>query len=160
MKAALAKYDAEGRKLFRIQPSVYDKSWPLASGAAVAGQVYNGDIHFHRTDSHAPLTYAQPKEGCFYWQENMMLLAKAPQADLAHRFLNYLNEGKVAARNAEASNYASGNPIAAQFYSQAFLDNPYILPKLEGTTSCRVNKPLSPATQKFLDALKPYGINR
>lgn len=158
LKAALAKYDAEGRKLFRIQPSVYDRTWPLAAGTAVAGQVYNGDIHFHREDSKAPLNYAQPKEGCFFWQENMMVLAKAPQAELAHRFINYINDGKVAARNAESSNYASGNPMAAQFYSKAFLDNPYIRPRLEGTTGCRVNRPLSPATQAFIDTLRPAGV--
>lgn len=159
LKAALAKYDAEGRKLFRIQPSEYSAQWPLASGAAVAGVVYNGDIQFHRDNSNAPLTYANPKEGCFFWQENFMLMAKAPQPDLAHRFLNYISEGKVAARNAEAVNYASGNPMAAQFYSKAFLDNPYIRPRLEGTAGCRVNKPLSPATQQFLDKLKPYGVS-
>lgn len=160
VKEALAKYQAEGAKLFRIQESVYDKSWPLASGEAIAGLVYNGDIHFHREDSRAPLAYAQPKEGCFYWQENMMLLAKAPQPELALAFINYINGGKVAARNAESSNFASANPMATQFYSQAFLDNPYVLPKLEGAARCRVNKPLSPATQKFIDGLKPTGVNR
>jgi spermidine/putrescine-binding protein len=158
VKAALAKYDAEGRKLFRIQPSEYSPEWPLAKGTAIAGVVYNGDIHYHRDNNKAPLAYANPKEGCFFWQENFMLLAKAPQAELAHRFLNYVSEGKVAARNAEAVNYASGNPMAAQFYSKAFLDNPYIRPRLEGTAGCRVNKPLSPATQQFLDKLKPYGV--
>lgn len=158
LKTALARYDAEGSKLFRIQESVYDRSWPLASGEAIAGQVYNGDIHFHRNDSKAPLAYAQPRNGCFFWQENFMLMAKAPQPELAHRFLNYISEGRVAARNAESSNFASSNPLAALYYSKAFLDNPYIQPKLEGTASCRVNKPLSPATQKFIDGLKPYGM--
>lgn len=158
LKAALAKYDDDGRKYFRIQESIYDSSWPLASGEAIAGQVYNGDIHFHRTDSKAPLAYAQPKEGCFFWQENFMLMAKAPQPELAHKFLNYISEGRISARNAESSNFASSNPLAAQFYSKSFLDNPHIRPKLEGTASCRVNKPLSPDTQKFLDRLKPYGI--
>lgn len=159
LKDALAKYDAEGRKLFVIQPSVYDNTWPLASGEHIAGQVYNGDIHFHRQESNAPLSYANPKEGCFFWQENMMLLAKAPQAELAHRFLNHISDGKIAARNAEASNFASGNPMAAQFYSREFLDNPYIRPRLEGTAGCRANKPLSPTTQDFLDQLKPTGVN-
>lgn len=158
IKDALAKYDADGRKYFRIQESIYDRSWPLASGEAMAGQVYNGDIHFHRTDSKAPLAYAQPGGGCFFWQENFMLMAKAPQPELAHRFLNYISEGRIAARNAEASNFASSNPMAVQFYSKPFLENPYIRPQLEGTAACRVNKPLSTQTQKFIDQLKPYGI--
>jgi spermidine/putrescine transport system substrate-binding protein len=159
VKEALAKYDAEGKNLFRIAPSAYDDTWPLVSGVAIAGVVYNGDIQYHRDNHQARLNYAQPKEGCFFWQENMMLMAKAPQPALAHKFLNYISEGKVAARNAEYVNYASGNPMAAQFYSKAFLDNPYIRPRLEGTNGCRVNKPLSTATQQFLDALKPYGVN-
>lgn len=158
LKAALAKYDAEGRKLFRIQESVYDKRWPLAAGTAVAGVVYNGDIHFHRQDSKAPLAYAQPKDGCFFWQENFMLMARAPQPELALRFLNHISDGKVAARNAQASNFAAANPLAAQFYDRTFIENPYIRPRLEGTTGCRVNKPLSPAVQKFIDELKPYGL--
>lgn len=156
---AMARYDAEGARLFRIQPSVYDRTWPLASGDAIAGLVYNGDIHFHREDSKAPLAYANPKEGCFFWQENMMVLAKAPQADLAHRFMNYINEGKASARNAEHANYASANPLAAQFYSQEFLDNPVIRPRLEGTAGCRVNRPLSPAAQAFIDGIRPHGVN-
>lgn len=158
LKAALAKYEAEGSKLFRIEPSVYDKTWPLASGEVIAGLVYNGDVQFHRDDSNAPLAYANPREGCFFWQENLMLLAKAPQPELAHKFLNYISEGKVAARNAEAVNYASGNPVATQFYSKAFMDNPYIRPRLEDTQGCRVNKPLSPEAQSFIDGLKPYGV--
>ncbi|MFZ5756018.1 MAG: ABC transporter substrate-binding protein [Pseudomonadota bacterium] len=158
VKAALAAYAKEGSKLFRIQPSVYEPGWPLTSGEAIAAQVYNGDIHYHRVNHKAPLAYTNPKEGCFFWQEGMMVMARAPQVELAHAFLNYLNEGRVAARNAEYISYASANPFAVQYYSREFLDNPYIRPKLEGTTGCRVNKPLSPATQKFLDTLKPYGI--
>lgn len=159
IKAALVKYDADGRRYFRIQESIYDRSWPLASGEAIAGQVYNGDIHFHRADSKAPLAYAQPGDGCFFWQENFMLMSKAPQPELAHRFLNYISEGRIASRNAEASNFASSNPMAAQFYSKSFLESPYIRPKLDGTAACRVNKPLSAQTQKFIDQLKPYGID-
>lgn len=158
VKAALAEYEKEGSKLFVIQPSVYDPSWPLATGQVIAGQVYNGDIHFHRENHKTKLAYANPKDGCFFWQEGLILLAKAPQPELALAFMNYLNDGKVSARNAEHTNYASANPLAAQYYSKAFIDNPFIRPKLEGTSGCRVNKPLSPATQKFLDGLKPYGV--
>lgn len=158
VKAALAKYDAEGRKLFRIMPSAYDNNWPLTTGEVHAATVYNGDIKFHRDEFKAPLAFNNPAQGCFFWQENFMLLAKAPQPELAHRFLNYINEPRVAARNAEAVFYASSNPSAALHYGTEFLDNPIIRPKLEGTNNCRVNKPLSPATQKFIDGLKPYGL--
>lgn len=158
VKAALAAYEKEGSKLFVIQPSVYEPTYPLVTGQLIAGQVYNGDMNYHRENNKAKLGFANPKEGCFFWQEGLMLMAKAPQPELALAFMNYLNEGKVSARNAEYTNYASANPMAVQFYSKAFIDNPFIRPKLEGTTGCRVNKPLSPATQKFLDGLKPYGV--
>lgn len=158
VKAALAKYDAEGRKLFRIMPSAYEADWPLTRGDVHVAMVYNGDIKYHREEFKAPLTFSRPAQGCFFWQENFMLLAKAPNPELALRFLNFINEPRVAARNAEAEFYASSNPAAALHYGKDFLENPYILPRIEATANCRVNKPLSPATQKFLDNLKPYGL--
>lgn len=160
LKEALALYRAEGEKLFRIQAPVADNTWPLDTGEAIGGMVHNNDVDFHRGKFKAQLEYAQPAAGCFVRQENFMLLADAPQPALAHAFLDYINDGKVAARNAEAVRLASANPDAADDYSKDFLKNPYIRPRLEGTTGCRVNKPLSIPTQKFIDALVPTGIDR
>ena len=160
LKEALALYKSEGEKIFRIQASVDDNTWPLDTGEVIGGVVHNNDVDFHHENFKAQLDYAQPAAGCFVRQENFMLLADAPQPALAHAFLDYMNEGKVAARNAEAVRLASANPDAARNYGKDFLNDPNLHPGIEGTTGCRVNKPLSIPVQKFIDALVPTGIDR
>lgn len=161
VKAALAKYRAEGEKLFVIKASDYEDTNPFLTGEIIAGQVYNGDMAWLRRDRNFQVGYANPSPGCFFWEENLMLLAKAPQPELAYRFLNFISEAKTAARNAEAMYYAAGNPLAASYYDMDYLSDPIILPRVEATAACRVNRPArDPQTQTFFDSLKPTGLNR
>jgi spermidine/putrescine transport system substrate-binding protein len=158
LQSALALYNKEYADKVRLSDVDYEPGNPIASGKIIAAQVYSDYASFLATDQNVPLAYVNPTDICILWMDNMMLLAKAPQPELAHRFMNYVTEAKVAANNAMEVKSTSANPLAMQFYSKEYLNNPVIKPTFDGTERCRIYKSHTPATQKFYDALNPTGI--
>lgn len=78
------------------------------------------------------------------WLESMMLMANAPQPELALRFINYVSDARVSARNAMDVRSISPNAMAATDYTQEFLDNPVVNPRFQDAARCetyRIHKP-------------------
>ena len=123
-------------------------------------QVYSDYATFLATDLKVPVSFVNPDDVCILWMDNLMLMANAPQPALAMKFMNYLIDAKVSARNAMGVKSTAANPLAMQYYSTEYRNNPVIRPTFEGTERCRVYRGHSPAAQKFYDALKPVGITR
>lgn len=158
LTAAVGAYQRDYADKVRLFDVDYETDNPLASGKIIAAQVYSDYASFLATDQKVPLTYVNPDDVCILWMDSMMLLAKAPQPELAHRFMNYVSEAKVAANNAMDVKSTSANPLAMQYYSKEYLANPVIKPTFNGTERCRIYKPHGAAAQKFYDGLKPVGL--
>lgn len=72
--------------------------------------------------------YSIPREGAVMWIDTAAIVADAPHADNARRFINFLMDAKVAAENSNATHFPNGN-AAAQSLTQGPLTNAAIYPR-------------------------------
>ena len=94
---------------------------------------YSNDIFQANLDAQAAgrpfhILHGLPKEGAVLAVDNMVIHKDAPRPDLAHKFMNFMLEGK---NSAELTNLiGSGNPNkdAIQYIKPEILKNPAIFP--------------------------------
>jgi spermidine/putrescine transport system substrate-binding protein len=94
---------------------------------------YSNDIFQANADAQAAgrkfhILHALPKEGAVLALDNMVIHKDAPRPDLAHKFMNFMLEGK---NSAELSNLiGSGNPNsdAMQYIKPEIVKNKAIFP--------------------------------
>ncbi len=84
-----------------------------ALGASAAGQ----DVRF-----------IVPDEGSVLFIDNLVIPSSARRADLAHRFIDFLMQPKVAAQITTETLYPSGNADAREFLDPALRDQPGLYP--------------------------------
>ena len=92
-----------------------------------AGIVYSGEAARGMTDDKAT-RYFIPKEGSQIWQDNLAVLAKAPNRDLAEKFINFILDAKVGARLSKFTQFATPNAGAKKLLGSEELANPSIYP--------------------------------
>jgi len=76
----------------------------------------------------AEIRFVVPREGAVLWFDVAAIPADAPHPQNAHRFVNFLMDANVAARNSRAIHFPNGN-LAAQPQMPAELANSAIFPK-------------------------------
>jgi spermidine/putrescine transport system substrate-binding protein len=117
--------DAKKRSL-GFEGGVGGKNRVLAKGCKMA-IVYNGDA-IRGTGEDAETHYFVPKEGGQVWMDNMCIPAKAPNRDLAEKFINFILDPKVGARLSNFNQYATPNEASMPFIKKEDLENPGIYP--------------------------------
>lgn len=91
------------------------------------GMVYNGDaVRGMKED--ADTYYFVPKEGGEIWLDNLAIPAKAPNREMAEKFINYILDAKVGAQLSNFNQYATPNKAALEFIKPEDLKNPDIYP--------------------------------
>lgn len=158
LQAAMDKFRDTRAAQMVLHDVDYAPDNPLASGALIAAQVYSDYATFLSLEQHVPVAYVNPDDVCIIWQDNLMLMAKAPHPELAMRLMNYLSDARIAARNAMAVKSTAANPLAMQYYDEAYRNNPVIRPGFEGTERCRVYGVQTPAARQFYETLKPASL--
>jgi spermidine/putrescine transport system substrate-binding protein len=94
------------------------------------GVAYNGDAVRGMKDD--PDTYYfVPREGSEIWVDNMAVPAKAPNRDMAEKFINYILDAKIGAQLANYISYATPNAAAKQYITPENLNNSAIYPTPE-----------------------------
>jgi spermidine/putrescine transport system substrate-binding protein len=94
------------------------------------GMVYNGDaVRGMKED--AETYYFVPREGSEIWLDNLAIPAKAPNRDMAEKFVNYILDAKVGAQLSNFNQYPTPNKAALEFINPADLQNPAIYPTPE-----------------------------
>jgi spermidine/putrescine-binding protein len=78
-----------------------------------------------------PVKFLIPDEGSVLFIDNMVIPSQAPRADLAHKFINYLMEPKVAALTTAETLYPSGNADAKEFLDESLRNIPDLYPSRE-----------------------------
>ena len=117
--------DAKARSL-GFEGGVGGKNKVLAKAAALA-VVYNGDAA--RGMEEDPQTvYFVPREGGEIWLDSMAIPAKAPNRDMAEKFINYILEPKVGAQLSNFNKYATPNKASREFIAKEDLENTAIYP--------------------------------
>ncbi len=89
----------------------------LADGSALIVQGYSGDL-FQILAENKDLDYMCPKEGISMSCDNWVIPTNAKSKDLAYKFINFVCEPKVAAKNMEASCYSAPIPEARKYVSE------------------------------------------
>jgi spermidine/putrescine transport system substrate-binding protein len=107
----------------------------VAAGAAAMAIVYNGDaVKAILEDS--TLGFALPKEGAVRWVDNLAIPAKAPNRDLALKFIDFILDARVGAALSNFNQYSTPNAASMPMIDSASLANPAIYP--DSATSARL----------------------
>lgn len=105
---------------------VEGKNKVLAKAAQLA-ICYNGDA-VRGMGEDAETEYFVPREGGEIWVDSLCIPAKAPNRDLAEKFINYILDPKVGAKLSNFNQYATPNLAAREFVNPDDLKNPAIYP--------------------------------
>ena len=97
------------RNISQYHSDAYKNDVP--QGEVWIAQAYNGDA-LQVIREFPNLKFALMKEGGTYWIDSFVILKNAENKDMAYKFLNFLMEPEIAARNAEWVEYPSPNLTA------------------------------------------------
>lgn len=100
----------------------------LIAGDIAVAPAYSGDILAAQPEN-PQLRYLIPVEGATLWTDNLVLLKKSPNHELAYKFINFLLEPDIAAQISNSIGYAT--PVLAAMDQIEEKDNPIIYPSQE-----------------------------
>ncbi len=78
----------------------------LASGELCLAQAWNGDALIAKEENEN-VNFVAPRDGTIFWVDFMVIPRDAENVELAHKFINFLLEPRIAAANVKAVWYAS-----------------------------------------------------
>jgi len=108
----------------------------LKSGEAWVALGWSGDL-LQAGREGAPVRCIVPESGTLIWVDSMAIPKGAPEPALAHAFINFMLDPKVAARNAKKVRYASPNKAARALMDRSLLDDPAIFPPRTVIDKCQ-----------------------
>ncbi|MCP2260781.1 spermidine/putrescine transport system substrate-binding protein [Streptoalloteichus tenebrarius] len=137
------------KKIGQITSDVIE---PLTSGQVPLAQCYSGDA-FQARKANPDLAYAIPREGGMSYVDLLCIPAKAPHAENAHRFLDYVLRPDVGAKLANAIRYGSANAAAKPMIDKELLDDPLVYPPADVLAKLPFTKDLGPDVEaRYADA--------
>lgn len=120
----------------------------LLAGEVWVTQGYSGQIA--RVALEDPnIDYVIPKEGCTIFVDNMCIPKGAPNADLAHLFMDFILEGRSAARITEVMGFATPNRASLEFLPEKYRDNPAIFPPDAALDKCEFMHDIGDAIEVY-----------
>jgi spermidine/putrescine transport system permease protein len=120
---------AAKRRSLGFDGSVGGRNRVLTRGA-VAALVYNGDaVRGIREDPGT--VYFVPREGGEIWLDNLCVPARAPNRDMAEKFIDYILEPEVGARLSNFNQFATPNRASLPLIDPRDLADPAIYPPPE-----------------------------
>ncbi len=126
------------RNIARFESEAYKAG--IASKEFYVVHAFGGDIQQVIDENEDPnIGFALPKEGFVMWEDTMAIPAGAANVALAEKFINFLHDPAIAARNIEFNYYLCPNTGAYPLLSDEIKANPIVfvpealLPKGEQT---------------------------
>ena len=107
----------------------------LLSGDAWIAQAYSGQIAKAIAENSA-IAYVIPKEGCTIFVDNLCVTRNSPNKELAHEFMNFVLEPRVAADIANGTGYSSVNLAGRSLIRPELLMNEAAYPPREALERC------------------------
>ena len=129
-----------------------DANSSLVTGKDWVAMAFNGDAIMLQ-EHNENIQYVLPEEGTNIWVDYFTISSKASNQKLAHQFLNYLNEPKIAAQNSLFVYFATPNIEAEKLLPQNFINHPVIYPSQEILAKSEFYKPLPPSTIKHMNSI-------
>jgi spermidine/putrescine transport system permease protein len=122
----------------------------LLSGDAWIAQAYSGQIAKAMNDN-PQIGYVIPKEGCTIFVDNLCIPRVAKNSKLAHQFINFVLEARVAADIANGTGYSTTNLAARGYIRPDLLSNEAAYPPPEARRRCEFIVDLGPAISAYDD---------
>lgn len=148
-----------GRKLREQKPFVryygypmLDESSDLVTGKVWAGAFYNGDI-LRLQAYNENIRFVIPEEGGIIWAGYLAVAQSSERTSQAFAFIDFLNEPRIAARQAEYANLATPNTAARAYLPQEHLKHPTIYPDEEVIERSEFLESLPPRSQKQINII-------
>ncbi len=110
--------------------------------------IYSGDA-FAAMEENEDLAYVVPMEGSNVWYDNVVIPKSARNVAAAHAFINFLNDGNVAARNTEFICYSTPNAAALERLDESFTEDETYNPPQEVLDRCQVFHDLGDFVEVF-----------
>ena len=123
----------------------------MINGKAAMAVIYSGDA-FVCMDENEDLAYAVPEEGSTVWFDNVVIPKSAKNIEAAHAFINFLNDGAIAARNTEYIYYSTPNQAAMDRLDEYFTGSETYNPPKEVLDRCTVFHDLGDFVSVFNEA--------
>lgn len=100
----------------------------IASKEFYVVQAWGGDIQqIIDENGDDNLAFALPAEGFPMWEDTMAIPAGADNVELAEKFINFLHDPVIAARNIEFNSYLCPNWASYNHLSEEVLQNPIVI---------------------------------
>lgn len=127
----------------------------LANGDICVAVGWSGDILQARdraaeAENGVEIAYNAPSEGAMMWFDQMAIPADAPNADAAHKFLNFIMDAQ---NMADASNYvyyANGNKASQPLLEEDVIGDPAIYPDEATLNNLYTTSPYPPKVQRVV----------
>jgi spermidine/putrescine-binding protein len=99
----------------------------LNQGKLCVAMAWVGDA-LAAADAGQPVRFLVPDEGSVLFIDNLVIPSSAKRPDLAHQFINYLMQPKVAALITAETLYPSGNADSREFLDETLRNQPSLYP--------------------------------
>jgi putrescine transport system substrate-binding protein len=127
-----------GEHMAKLRPFIrkfHSDEWKqaLADGDICAVVAYSGDVFQYQAAAEeagkgVKIEYVIPKEGAQLWFDVFAIPADAPNADNAHKFIDYMMRPEVIAKATNYVSYANANLASQQYIDKEIIQNPAIYP--------------------------------
>ncbi len=107
----------------------------LLSGDVWVAQAYSGQIAKAMAEDER-IGYVIPKEGCTIFVDNLCIPRNAANKELAHEFINFVLESRIAAEIANGTGYSTANLRARSLIREDLLANVAAYPPPEALKLC------------------------
>jgi len=124
----------------------------MVTGQITIALLYNGDALKLR-EFHPRIRFVTPREGTLITVDYFAVLAKSNQKELAHAFINFMNEPARAAQLAKFAYYPTANHAAEPLLPPAFHQDPDIYPKPDLLNRSEIPQELPPRVLKQLNQI-------
>ncbi|MGK4009157.1 spermidine/putrescine ABC transporter substrate-binding protein [Sorangium sp. So ce1036] len=121
----------------------------VKAGSVDMAVVWNGDAQKAIQADKERLAFVIPKEGSVIWVDVMTIAAKAPNPELAHKFINHVLTPEGGAQLSMYTKYASPNAAAQQKLPDEDRTNTLIYPTKEVSDRLEHHRDLGEAARVF-----------
>lgn len=120
----------------------------LAAGKILVAQGYGGDLLLARSE-HPEIQIAVPQEGTSLSFDDMVIPVDARHVELAHQFINFVLDPRVAAELTEYIYFLCPNEVSYQYLSPETRADPILLPPPEMANKLEMLADLGEDTAKY-----------
>lgn len=119
----------------------------LKTGELWVAMGYSGDMA-GVAEEEENIGFFIPREGALRFVDNFAISRDSRQIEAAHQFINFMSDGKIAAKNSNYLWYATPNIAAEPYLDEELKADETIYPPREIAARCKTLDPQTPAVER------------